>query len=86
MKVGYIVKSHAHTIEDTTYFKDVYSIDEDEKRELIRDACEYAWDHNDGWEWLSDGTIITLVINGVEQGDFPIEVESEPVFIVRKQI
>jgi len=86
MRVGYIIKSHSHTLEDTIYFKDVYSIDEDEQRDLIHDACEYAWNHNDGWEWLRDGEVITLVCDGVDCGDFPVEVDYDPSFIVREKI
>jgi hypothetical protein len=84
MRVGYIIKSHSHTLEDAIYFKDVYSIDEDEQRDLICDACEYAWDHNDGWEWLRDSVIITLVCDGVDCGDFMVEVDYVPSFIVRR--
>lgn len=87
MKVGYIVKSHGHSIEDTIYFKDGYSIDdEDDKRELVNDACVYAWSCNDGWEWLRDNEIITLIVDDAEQGDFPVEVEFKPSFIVRQAL
>lgn len=85
MRIGYMIKSHGHTIEDTTYFKDVYSFDEEQKEDIIEDACNYAWNHNDGWEWLRDGEIITLVSDGVEMGDFVVEVEFDPSFIVRRK-
>jgi len=84
MRVGYFVKELGQTLKDTTYFKSVPFVTDEE--DLVNDACEYAWDHNDGWEWLNEGTIIiTLVVEGKELGDFPISTEYDPRFVVGKK-
>ena len=88
VKLSYYVKGHCQTIEDATLVKekaycdlgDEYSI-----KSLVVDVCEYAWLHNDGWEWLRSGSVISLVIDDVLFDDFEIEVESEPVFSCRRQ-
>ena len=86
MKVGYISKTGGALPEDAVYFKDVNN-DELDKEDLLADAhnlieeaCEYAWSENDGWEWLKDGHVLTLIIDDKEYGDYEISIDFEPVF------
>lgn len=87
IKIGYFVKAHGQTMEDVVYFDRIKigSNLEDALEDLAEMACEHAWGHNDGWEWLHEGvSIITLVGDGKELGDFEIEVGHTPLFTVRK--
>ena len=80
-KIGYFFKAHGETVEDAEYFTEAHKFKRTrQKRLLAEEACEHAWGNRRGWEWLRDGAIVTLVIDGVEAGDFDITVESIPVF------
>lgn len=86
MKVGYISKLHGSCAEDARYFKDFDNAEwelEDllnDAEQLIKEACEFAWNADDGWEWIKDGTEITLIIDGKKYGTYEINIELEPVF------
>ena len=54
-------------------------------KHFIDDVCKHLWDCNDGWDWLKDGTKLTIAYgNDLKPGDnwetFRIEVEFEPTF------
>lgn len=86
MRLGYYCKNQGQSLEDTIYFKDITEHDYDQVYydDFAESASEHAWDHNDGWEWLRDGSVLTLVIDEKEIGDFKITVETEPVFYASK--
>ncbi|MCP4948863.1 MAG: hypothetical protein GY923_15305 [Aestuariibacter sp.] len=50
------------------------------KQELAEMAAEYAWDNNDGWEWLSDGTQLVITDSNKYITTATISVEMEPTF------
>jgi len=80
MKLGYYVKAQGQTIKDVTYLKNNYYADPNYYDYYAEDVCDYAWDHNDGWEWIRTGTVITLVLGDKEIGDFEINVDCRPTF------
>jgi len=88
--VGYFFKENDQAIEDETVFGYLSS---DAKLNTWNDSCEYmamkacehAWHHVDGWEWIRTSAVITLVIDGKEVGDYWIELDSTPVFRVSKK-
>lgn len=87
MELKYYIKGHSHTPEDAVTIKtpaygDLTLFDGDELAEM---CASYAWDHNDGWEWLRDGETLSLILGGQEIGDYEITVETEPVFSARKK-
>jgi len=78
---GYYVKDHGETIEDARN-KDID--DDDDIEYAISELCDWAWFSHDGWEWLRDGTTLSVVRDGVEMGDYYIKVESQPVFTAER--
>lgn len=86
MELKYYIKDHGQGPEDaisiTHSFKDLTLFDPDELAEL---CANYAWDHNDGWEWLRDGGVLSVIFDGEELGDFEITVDMEPVISARKK-
>ena len=85
-KIGYFFKGYEEAVEDAEYFKEICigkgTIPKRLKELLVKQACEHAWGHRFRRGWLRNGEIVTLVIDGVEAGDFDITVEAEPVFTV----
>ena len=83
MKLGYYLKQHGQTIEDTIVFREInYSGDTFEY--WARQAAYDIWKKKDGWEWMSHGCIVSLVADEKDVGDFEIEVDVEPVFYAKK--
>ena len=85
MKIGYFIKDCGQTMEDTIYFDEQAIVNP--KEEIIlwgnvwaEKASDYAWDHNDGWEWLRTGTVLTIVFGKEEMGDYEIELDNKPCF------
>lgn len=82
MKFSYYSKTH-NSPEDAVVFLDndvgvIY--DNEDLAELGEMAAEYAWKHNDGYEWV-DGTDLVILCDGEKLGVVNIEVESEPIFV-----
>ena len=51
---------------------------------LAKEACDHAWEDRGGLGWIRGGEIITLIIDGVEVGDFDVFIESTQAFSVRE--
>ena len=75
MKVGFF--EQGESILDTTYT----SIDYYEDHEVLaEEVVEYIWDNYDGYEYIDDYYIITLVYNDIIIGTFSVELNSKPTF------
>lgn len=85
MEVSYYVKDHGEKIEDATTTQ-VRPFGAGHHEDIACEVAEYAWDHNDGWEWMNTGSVVfSLVLDGKDVGDFEITVDYDPVFHARKQ-
>ncbi len=83
MNVAYYFKEQCETIEDaiSCHVKNAHLIAEEA---IAVHAAEHAWNHDDGWEWMNFGCVMSLVIDGKDVGDFKITVEEVPEFWARK--
>jgi len=83
--IKYFVRDSGETIEDSIQTDVTW---EGEDLGFIAElVANYAWDNNDGWEWLKFGAIIVLVTDrghGLEElGDFEITVDYSPDFYAK---
>ena len=64
-------------IDDAVEFDSVW----DDIEDTCECACEYLWDHCDGWEYLENGTaIIVSSIDNSMKIKFEISIDYEPSF------
>lgn len=81
--IGFYIKDGGDTVEDTIYTDCLF----DPKwpfRLQVDEICEWIMSNNDGSEWLETGTVLTIVIDGQEVGDYEITVDWEPTFYSEK--
>ena len=57
-------------------------LDEDDSRLVAEEASEDEWNHRDGWEWMSKGVDVLVLLreDKTEIGRFKIYLEMDPVF------
>lgn len=82
-KIGYYIKDHGQTIEDVTYFDENAIVDLEDPIDIegfVCDAAQWAWDYNDGWEWLNGGAMFSMVVDDEGIGDFNVYVDFDPSF------
>jgi len=83
MRVGYYIKDHGETRADVTYFDEDAKVDlaaPFDVEDFVVAAAQWEWDYNDGWEWLGEGAVFSMVVDDEDIGDFNIHVDVQPTF------